>query len=64
VTATSRIILTIDESLTIPATTCNTSLATLVQPVVTARNPGTSFTIQINATLAANPACVSYLIIN
>jgi hypothetical protein len=64
VTATSQIILTIDESLTIPATTCNTTLSTLVQPVVTARTPATSFTIQIGATLAANPACVSYMIVN
>lgn len=64
VTSTSRIFLEIDESSTIAATTCNTTLSTLVQPVVTARNPGVSFTIQINATLAVNPACVSYNIIN
>lgn len=62
VTSVSRILLAIDESATIAATTCNTTLATLVQPVITARNPGVSFTIQINATLAVNPACVSYLI--
>jgi len=64
VTAVSRIVLTIDESLTIPSTTCNTTAATLVQPLVTARTPGTSFTIEIPATLATNPACVSYAIIN
>lgn len=64
VTASSRIFLTIDESLTIAATTCNTTLATLLQPVVTARSAGVSFTIQIPATLASNPACVSYMILN
>lgn len=65
VTASSQIYMTIDESLgTKLGVTCNSTLATLVQPVVTARTPGTSFTIQINATLAANPACVSYSIIN
>ena len=64
VTANSRIFLGIDESLTISATTCNTTLSTLVQPVVTARTAGTSFTIQIGAVIATNPACVSYLIVN
>jgi len=64
VTANSRFFLTIDESATIAATTCNTTLATLLQPVVTARIPGTSFTIQVPATLAVNPACVSYLVFN
>jgi hypothetical protein len=64
VTAASEILLTIDESATISATTCNTTLATLVQPVVTARTAATSFTIQVPATLATNPACVNYLIVN
>lgn len=65
VTANSQILLTIDESLgTKLSVTCNSTLATLVQPVVTARTGGTSFTIQINATLATNPACVSYLVVN
>ena len=64
VTANSLILLTIDESLTISATTCNTTLATLVQPVVTARSAGVSFTMQIGATVAVNPACVSYVIVN
>jgi len=65
VTANSQIFLTIDESLgTKLSVTCNTTLATLVQPVVTLRTPATSFTIQINATLATNPACVSYFIVN
>lgn len=65
VTANSQIFVTIDEGLgTKLSVTCNTTLATLVQPVVTARSAGASFTIQINATLAVNPACVSYLIVN
>jgi hypothetical protein len=64
VTANSRIFLTVDESLTIAATTCNTTLSTLVQPVVTARSIGVSFTIQIGATIAANPACVAFVVIN
>lgn len=63
VTANSRIFLQIDESATIAATTCNTTLSTLVQPVVTARVAATSFTIQIGAVIATNPACVSYLVI-
>ncbi len=64
VTATSQIFLQIDESATIAATTCNTTLSTLVQPVVTARTAATSFTIQIGAVIAANPACVSFFIVN
>lgn len=64
VTATSQIFLTIDESLTIAATTCNTTISTLVEPVVTARSAGVSFTIEVGATLATNPACVSYMIVN
>lgn len=63
VTAQSRFSLQIDESLT-GIGTCNTSLATLVQPVVTARVAGTSFTIQIGAVIATNNVCVSYGIIN
>jgi hypothetical protein len=64
VTANSRITLTIDESLTISGVTCNTTLANLVQPVVTARTASTSFTMQINATVSTHPVCVSYLIVN
>lgn len=64
VTATSEIFLQIDESATIAATTCNSTLSTLVQPVVTARTAATSFTIQIGAIIATNPACVSYHIVN
>jgi hypothetical protein len=64
ITAASQIFLQIDESATISGTTCNTTLTTLTQPVVTARTAGTSFTIQIGSTLVTNPACVSYLVFN
>jgi hypothetical protein len=67
VTASSRIFVQGDESATITApstVTCNTTLSTLVQPVVTARTAGTSFTIQMNSTLATNPACVSFFVVN
>lgn len=65
ITANSRITLTSDDSLTIAATTCNSTLATLVGGLaVTARTAGTSFTITYNGTIATNPLCVSYSIIN
>lgn len=64
ITAVSEIFLQNDESITIAATTCNTTLSTLVQPVVTARVVGVSFTIQIGAIIATNKACVSYHIYN
>jgi hypothetical protein len=64
VTATSNIQLTVDESLTISGVTCNTTLSTLLNPVVTARVVGVSFTFTIGSTLATNPACVSYNISN
>lgn len=64
VTANSRIFPVIDESLTISGVTCNTSLTTLPAPVITARSAGASFTMQINATLVTNPACVSYWIVD
>lgn len=65
VTANSIILLTIDEGLgTKLSVTCNSTLSTLVNPVVTARTAATSFTITIGSTLVTNPACVSYLIIN
>jgi hypothetical protein len=65
VTANSQILLTVDESLgTKLSVTCNTTLSTLLNPVVTARTAATSFTFTIGAVIAANPACVSYTIIN
>lgn len=65
VTANSQIIMNIDESLgTRLSVTCNTTLTTLTNPVITARTPGTSFTVQIGATIAVNPACASFVIVN
>ncbi len=65
VTANSEIRLQADDSLTIAATTCNSTLATLVGGLaVTARTPGVSFTITYNGTIASNPLCVSYAILN
>lgn len=64
VTANSEILLTVDESSTISGVTCNTTLSTLPTPVVTARTAATSFTIQVNATLLTNPACIGYSIVN
>lgn len=62
VTANSQILLTFDSSLgTKLGVTCNTTLAT---PYVTARTPGTSFTITVGSAPAANPACYSYSILN
>ena len=65
VTANSQILLNVDESLgTKLGVTCNTTLSTLLNPVVTARVAGTSFTFTIGAIIATNPACVSYEIKN
>ena len=65
VTANSRIHLMSDDTLTIGGVTCNSTLATLVGGlVVTARTAGASFTITYNGTIATNPLCVSYSIIN
>lgn len=65
VTANSQIIMNIDESLgTRLSVTCNTTLTTLTNPVITARTPGTSFTVQIGATIAVNPACASFVVVN
>jgi hypothetical protein len=65
VTGNSEIFLQADDSLTIAATTCNSTLATLVGGLaVTARTAGTSFTISFNGTILTNPLCISYHIIN
>jgi len=65
VTANSQILLAVDESLgTKLGVTCNTTLSTLLNPVVTARTAATSFTFTIGAIIATNPACVSYAVIN
>lgn len=65
VTANSEIEITPDSSLgTRLSVTCNTSLATVIGPVVTARSAGTSFTVSITGTLVTNPACYTYSITN
>jgi hypothetical protein len=65
VTANSQIMLTVDESLgTKLSVTCNTTLSTLLNPVVTGRSTGVSFTFTIGAVIASNPACVSYTLSN
>jgi hypothetical protein len=65
VTAASTILLTSDDSVTIAATTCNSTLATLAGGMaVTARTPGVSFTIAFNGTITTNPLCVGYQIRN
>jgi hypothetical protein len=67
ITANSQVFLTVTEAPTTGTrlgVTCNTTLSTLVNPVETARVAGTSFTIQMNSTLAVNPACVHYEIVN
>lgn len=65
VTAASEILLTVDDSVTIGATTCNSTLATLVGgTAVTARTAGTSFTISFNGTITTNPVCLSFSIVN
>jgi hypothetical protein len=65
VTSYSQIIMQGDESIGAAlGVTCNTTLTSLINPVVTARVPGTSFSVATSATIAVNPACYSYMIIN
>ena len=66
VTANSQIVLFPDDTLgTKLGVTCNSTLATLVGGLaVTARTAGTSFTLTFNGTIATNPLCLSYLIVN
>lgn len=64
VTSNSQIVLTPDESATIAGTTCNTTASTLLAPIVTARTPGTSFTVEEPGTTSVNPACVDYVVVN
>jgi hypothetical protein len=65
VSAASEILITVDDSVTIGGTTCNSTLATLVGGMaVTARTAATSFTVSYNGTIAVNPVCFSYQIIN
>jgi hypothetical protein len=66
VTANSTISFFSDDTLSTPlGVTCNSTLATLVGGLaVTARTAGTSFTVTYNGTIATNPLCVSYQIVN
>jgi hypothetical protein len=66
VTANSQIFVQSDDTLgTKLSVTCNSTLASLiVEPVVTARVGGTSFTITISGTTTTNPVCLSYFIVN
>jgi hypothetical protein len=67
ITANSQIQLTVTEAATVGtrlSVTCNSTLSTLVNPVETARVAATSVTIQMNSTLAVNPACIHYTIVN
>lgn len=65
VTANSQIMVTPDETLGTKLTvTCNTTITTVGPIAVTARTPGSSFTVQVDATVAVNPVCLSYLIVN
>ena len=66
VTSTSQIMLQEDETIgTALSVTCNTTLAsTAVEPVVTARTGGVSFTITLSGTTSVNPVCLSYVVVN
>lgn len=65
VTAVSNITLAIDDSLTIAATTCNSTLATITAaPAISGRSVGVSFTVAFNGTVATNPVCLTYKIEN
>jgi hypothetical protein len=62
VTANSQIQLTFDASLGARlSVTCNTAM---LQPTVSARTAGTSFTITMSGTVSTNPDCISYTIFN
>jgi len=66
VTANSQIFFASDDTLgTKLGVTCNSTLATLVGGIaVTGRVAGTSFTLTYSGTIATNPLCVSYSILN
>jgi hypothetical protein len=64
VTANSQIIVQEDESLgTKLGVTCNTGIIAN-PPAITARSPGTSFSVGITTPLTVNPVCFSYTVIN
>lgn len=65
VTANSVILITQDMSLgTKLSVTCNTSGNTNNVTIVTARSPGTSFTVQQPTTVTTNPICFNWWVIN
>lgn len=66
VTANSQIFIYPDDTLgTRLGVTCNSTIATLAGgSAITARTAGTSFTLTFNGTIAANPVCVGFLIVN
>jgi hypothetical protein len=66
VTANSQIFFVPDDTLgTKLSVTCNSTLATLVGGyAITARTAGTSFQITFNGTIATNPVCGSYSVVN
>lgn len=65
VTANSEIFVEFDSSLgTRLSVTCNTNRATAAFISVTARTAATSFTVTISGTLATNPGCFTYHIVN
>lgn len=66
VTANSQILVFPDETLgTKLSVTCNSTLATAASGLaITARTAATSFQISTLATVAVNPVCLSYVIVN
>lgn len=63
VTADSQILIQEDSSLgSLLGVTCNTATTRTYR--ITARTPGTSFTFGSSASVATNPACLSFTIIN
>jgi hypothetical protein len=66
VTANSQIFISSDDSLgTKLGVTCNSTLATLVGGIaITARTAGTSFQVTYSGTIATNPLCANFLIVN
>ncbi len=62
VTANSQIQLTFDSSLSARLNvTCDSNIS---QPSISARNPGTGFTITMSVPPRNHPACISYMILN
>jgi hypothetical protein len=66
VTANSQILMFPDDTLgTKLGVTCNSTLATLVGGMaITNRTAGTSFEVTYNGTIATNPLCASYVVVN